>query len=71
MSSAARAEAIDVVAGGLEKLLDLSTQADEIAEHIVDKLLETHLILRKEPRRHVAAKPLPGSALALLEEIGR
>jgi hypothetical protein len=64
VSSAARQEAIRIVAGQLDERFD-------VAMRIVDKLLETHAISRRAPRRHRPAHPDARPVVQRILESGR
>jgi hypothetical protein len=65
VSSAARDEAIEVVAAELEATTNARPAIGERwrATVIVDKLLETHAIVRRAPRIHRPARPTAGRSV--------
>lgn len=70
MSAEARLEAIEIVAAELAGIAGESL-AQDIATTTVDKLLETHALMRRSPRRNVRAiRPQGESALDELRRSG-
>jgi hypothetical protein len=71
VSTEARREAIDIVNDELQALPCRDSNHDpDTAEQLIDKLLETHAIVRRTPRAHRPARPRPGSSLAELLRYG-